>query len=115
MHDHDREAALTRDPPCGQAAGRPPRKLAIRFPTRYLVTVTPEPVIAPSARRHGVDDEDMLHAYQNATDAWALDEGLVMLIGPDRSGALLEIGVVRADDGTPVIVHAMKARPKFLR
>jgi hypothetical protein len=77
--------------------------------------MTPEPVIASSARRHGVDDEDMLHAYRNATDAWALDEGLVMLVGPDRSGALLEIGTVRSGDGTAVIVHAMKARPKFLR
>ncbi|MGH2659329.1 MAG: hypothetical protein ACRDHS_06595 [Actinomycetota bacterium] len=77
--------------------------------------MTPEPVIASSARRHGVDDEDMLHAYRNAIDAWALDEGLVMLVGPDRSGALLEIGMVRSGDGTAVIVHAMKARPKFLR
>lgn len=78
--------------------------------------MTAEPVIAPSARRHGADDEYMLHAYRNAIDAWALDEGLVMLVGPDRSGSLLlEIGVVRADDGTPVIVHAMKGRPKFLR
>ncbi len=77
--------------------------------------MTPEPVIASSARRHGVDDEDMLHAYRNATDAWALDESLVMLVGPDRSGALLEIGMVRSDDGTAVIVHAMKARPKFVR
>lgn len=77
--------------------------------------MTPEPVIASSARRHGVDDEDMLHAYRNATDARAVDEGLVMLVGPDRSGAVLEIGMVRSDDGTAVIVHAMKARPKFLR
>ncbi len=78
--------------------------------------MTAEPVIAPTARRHGVDDEDMLHAYRNAIDAWFLDEGLVMLVGPNRSGSsLLEIGVVRADNGTPVIVHAMKARPKFLR
>lgn len=77
--------------------------------------MTPEPVIVPSARRHGVDEEDMMHAYRNATDAWALDEGLVMLVDPDRSGAPLEIGVVRSDDSTPVIVHAMKARPKFLR
>ncbi|MGZ6526611.1 MAG: hypothetical protein ACXVES_05400 [Actinomycetota bacterium] len=77
--------------------------------------VTPDPVIAPSARRHGVEDEDMLHTYRNATDAWSLEEGLVMLVGPDRSGAMLEIGVVRAEDGTPVIVHAMNARPKFLR
>ena len=77
--------------------------------------MAPEPVIASSARRHGVDEEDMLHAYRNAIDAWALDEGLVMLVGSDRSGALLEIGVVRSDDGTAVIVHAMKARRKFVR
>jgi hypothetical protein len=78
--------------------------------------MTAEPVIARSARRHGVDDRDMLHAYRNAIDAWVLDEGLVMLVGPSRSGSsLLEIGLVRADDRTPVIVHAMEARPKFLR
>ena len=78
--------------------------------------MTAEPVIARSARRHSVDDQDMLHAYRNAIDAWILDEGLVMLVGPSSSGSsLLEIGVVRADDGTPVIVHAMKARPKFVR
>lgn len=77
--------------------------------------MTPEPVIAPSARKHGIEDEDMLHAYRNAADAWNLDEGLVMLVGSDRKGVLVEIGLVRSDDGTPVIVHAMKARPKFLR
>ena len=78
--------------------------------------MTAEPVIARSARRHGVDDQDMLHAYRNAIDAWVLEEGVVMLIGPNRSGSsLLEIGVVRADDGTPVIVHAMQARPRFVR
>ena len=77
--------------------------------------MTPEPLMVSSARRHGVDDEDMLHPYRNAIDAWVLDEGLVMLVGPDRSGALVEVGVVRSDDGTPVIVHAMKARPKFMR
>lgn len=75
---------------------------------------TPEPVIAPSARKHDVEDDDVLHAYRNATDAWNLEEGLVM-VGPGRAGQLLEIGVVRSDDGTPVIVHAMKARPMFQR
>lgn len=35
--------------------------------------------------------------------------------GPDRSGALLEIGLVGSENGTAVIVHAMRARPKFLR
>ncbi len=38
-----------------------------------------------------------------------------MLVGPTRAAALIEVGVVRADNGTPVIVHAMAARPRFLR
>lgn len=62
--------------------------------------VTPEPMIAPSARRHGVDDKR--HAYRNAIDAWSLDEGLVMLVGPNRSGSsLLEIGVSAPMTGRP--------------
>jgi len=77
--------------------------------------VRSEPVIAPSARKRDVDDEDMLHAYRNAVAAWDLDEGLVMLVGPDRSTRLPEVGIVHGKDGTPVIVHAMKADPKFLR
>jgi hypothetical protein len=31
----------------------------------------------------------MLHAYRNAIDAWILDEGLVMLVGPSTSGSSL--------------------------
>lgn len=77
--------------------------------------MTLEAAIASSARRHGIGDEDMLHAYRNATDAYALEEGLVMLVGPNRSGDLLEVGLVQSEEGTAVIVHAMKARPKFLR
>lgn len=41
------------------------------------------------------------------------EEGFTMITGPDRSGALLEVGVVDAGDGTPVIVHAQPARPRF--
>ena len=37
-----------------------------------------------------------------------------MLVGPDRARNLLEIGVVVALDN-PLIVHAMGARPKYLR
>lgn len=76
---------------------------------------TSEPTIAPSARKHGIEDEDMLHAFRNPVEAWQIDEGMVMLVGADRSGSLIEVGVVRADDETPVIVHALKARPRFLR
>ncbi len=43
-----------------------------------------------------------------------LDEGLAMLVGPDSAGNLYEIGAVASDEG-PVVVHAMPARPEYLR
>ncbi|HWH33540.1 MAG TPA: hypothetical protein VNU01_12795 [Egibacteraceae bacterium] len=47
-------------------------------------------------------------------DAFAVGDGLVMYVGPDESGDLLEVGVV-GWHGVLVIVHAMPARKKFLR
>ncbi len=71
-----------------------------------------DPVILASARKHGIDDEDMLHAYRHPIRVFDLDD-LVMLIGPDPSARLLEIGVAEAE-GVEFIVHAMAARSKFL-
>lgn len=73
-----------------------------------------EPVIAPSARKHGVRDDTILHAFNNPIRAEDLDEGLVMFVGPDQAGNLFEIGVVVFDEGA-VVVHAMPARPKYRR
>jgi hypothetical protein len=73
-----------------------------------------DPLVAPSARKHGVSDETILHAFNNPIRTEDLDEGLTMLIGPDPAGNLFEVGVVSSDEG-PVIVHAMPARPKYLR
>jgi hypothetical protein len=71
--------------------------------------------IADSARKHGVVDDDMRHAVaqsmrvvrQGSTDR-------VLVIGPDRVGALLEV-VVLDPDTEPVIIHAMALRAKFYR
>lgn len=54
----------------------------------------------------------MLRAYRNPIRVLGLD-GLIMLIGPDQSARLLEIGVVEAE-GIEFIVRAMPARAKFL-
>lgn len=72
------------------------------------------PIIADSARRHGVSDEDMLHAYENPIRVFDLDDGFTMVIGANRAAIVYEVGVI---DGAlaPVIVHAMRAREKFLR
>lgn len=71
------------------------------------------PVIAQDARKHGVNDETILHVYDNPIRIFGHDDGFTMLIGGDRSGALYELGYV--EDATQiVIIHAMPARDKFL-
>ena len=79
--------------------------------SRYVDAV--DPVILSSARKHGVTDIDMLHAYHHPGRVFALND-LTMLIGADSSGRVLEVGVANAE-GFDFIVHAMSARPKFLR
>ncbi len=74
----------------------------------------PKALILASAHRHGISDDDMGHATRNVIDSFAQDDELTMLIGPSADGALLEIGIVDGQTG-PVIVHAMKARTKYLR
>lgn len=74
-------------------------------------------IILDSARRHCIehhfDDEDMLHAVRNVLRTEDQDDGFTMFVGPAWGARLLlEVGVVDGDDG-PVIVHAMKARPKY--
>lgn len=70
--------------------------------------------IAESAHKHGISDEDVRHAVANAIRFHDLDEGLVMIVGPSTSRALIEVGIVTADDDEPIVVHAMPARAKFL-
>ena len=72
-----------------------------------------DPVILASARKHGVHDDDILHAYHHPIRVLQLDD-LTMLIGPGLSARLFEIGVA-IGDGIDFIVHAMPARPKFIR
>lgn len=78
--------------------------------TGYLVIVR----IAESARKHQVTDDGVRHAARLAIGSWPMDDDLSMLVGPARSGALLEVGVLGVNSDDPVIVHAMPCRPKFL-
>jgi hypothetical protein len=49
-----------------------------------------------------VDDEVMRHAYRNAIETRVLDEGLMMLLGPNRTGSqLLKVGVGPSRGATP--------------
>lgn len=72
-----------------------------------------DPVVLGSARRHGISDDDMLHAYRHPIRVFEFDD-LTMLVGADKAGRVLEVGLAAAE-GMEFIVHAMLARPKFLR
>lgn len=62
--------------------------------SRYVDAM--DPVILSSARKHGVVDGDMLHAYHHPVRVFALDD-LTMLIGADEAGRVLEVGVASAE------------------
>ncbi|MCL2788702.1 MAG: hypothetical protein FWD59_09490 [Micrococcales bacterium] len=71
-------------------------------------------VILASARRHGVDEDDMTHAVRNSIRIDCQDDGTLMHVGPARPGTpILEVGVIMWH-GRSAIIHAMKARKKFL-
>ena len=63
-----------------------------------------------STRKHQISDDDMLHAYRHPM--FDLDD-LLMLVGADTAGRMLEIGIATSD-GIDFIVHARPARTKFL-
>ena len=69
--------------------------------------------ITDSARKHGIADEDMLHAPHNVIRIAESDD-FTMLIGPARDGQLLEVGVLDAGGDDPVVIHAMPVRPELL-
>ena len=71
--------------------------------------------IEASARKHGVSDENMLHAVRHHWRAFETDDPAVtLLIGPDSHGRPLEVGVV-TDEAGAAVIHAMSARAKFLK
>jgi hypothetical protein len=65
--------------------------------------------IHPAARRHGVVDEDIVHAVNHAVAWLRLDDDppRYLLAGPDRAGNLLEIVVLEVLDGD-LVIHAME-------
>jgi hypothetical protein len=70
-------------------------------------------IIHVGARKHGITDESMLHAVRNKLFVVEQDE-IVIFIGPDLNGNLIEVGISNKRNGK-TIVHAMKARKKYLR
>lgn len=54
-----------------------------------------------------------MHAYRNPIRVFDLGD-VVMLIGADENGRVLGVGIAEGE-GVEFIVHAMPARPEFVR
>lgn len=70
--------------------------------------------VHPSARKHGIADEDIEHA---TTHAMAIEDhdDTRLYLGPSRNAELLEVVTIVRDDGSELAIHAMKMRAKYQR
>ena len=52
------------------------------------------------SRKHGISDDDIRHAFENAVAAITVPDrpDFSMIVGPDQAAQLLEIGVLADDD-----------------
>jgi hypothetical protein len=69
--------------------------------------------IYASARKHGIAEEDIVHAVEHALAIGEQDDAKVLYLGSDRAGNLLEVVSVARDDGTEIVIHAMRMRAKY--
>jgi uncharacterized DUF497 family protein len=71
--------------------------------------------IVGSARKHGVTDDNIAHAWNHAIRHVEYEndgEERLLVIGPDQQGRMLELVAVPAGNPTRVI-HADLLRPKL--
>ena len=70
-----------------------------------------------SAYKHGLGDEEILHAIRHAVTVVDLepeaDPPKVQGIGPDEAGNLLEIIWLELAGESQIVIHAMALRPVF--
>lgn len=70
-----------------------------------------------SALKHGVEPDDAVNAASDPVFVSDLDDdspARQFRLGFDGSGRLLELVVLRFDSGNELIIHAMKARRRYL-
>lgn len=71
-----------------------------------------------SALRHGIHEIDILHAIEHPVYLSEPDDDVPakqVILGFDTRGRLLELAVLTFDSGNQLVIHAMKARRKYLR
>jgi hypothetical protein len=72
-----------------------------------------------AARRHGIADEDIVHAVEHALTSYAIEERddephRTLFLGPDRAANLLEVVALELDNGRQLAIHAMRMRPQYI-
>ncbi len=70
-----------------------------------------------SGRRHGIDDDDIRHAYDyrlvvSDPDPEA-DPPKVFVVGPDRASNLIEVVILVLADDRLLAIHAMPLRRTY--
>ncbi|MEO7123007.1 MAG: hypothetical protein ABI400_07820 [Lacisediminihabitans sp.] len=74
-------------------------------------------IVRPSARKHGINDQDSVTAATSPLVSGPLDDEnpqRQLRIGFDTQARLLEAIVLIWDDGTEEIIPAMKCRPQYI-
>jgi hypothetical protein len=69
--------------------------------------------IHSSAHKHGIADEDIEHAMRHALAIDDQDNDTRLYLGPSRSADLIEVVTILRDDGSELVIHAMKMRRKY--
>lgn len=74
-------------------------------------------IIRQSARKHGISDDDIRAAVNNAVLSGPLDDEhpqRTLIPGFDWQARMLELVLLRYDDGNTEAIHAVKARRIYL-
>lgn len=69
--------------------------------------------VHPSARKHGIADDDIEHAVEHAMAIDDQDDDTRLYLGPSHSAALPEVVAIVREDGSELAVHAMPMRTKY--
>jgi hypothetical protein len=71
--------------------------------------------IYDSAHRHGIADVDSVHAVHHAVVSAEDEEDNCLYLGADRSGNMIEVVSVIREDGSEIVIHAMRMRRRYER
>jgi len=69
--------------------------------------------IHPSARRHGIADEDIKHAVTHAMAIEHQPDETRLYLGPARNAELLEVMTIPLVPDSELAIHVMRIRRKY--